>query len=133
MAAMRSAAPPPAASCLRVMACRAPGRRGVGFGRRADSNNCIKRSFESQGGSLRREAGMKPFLARWRPGHVIAAWFVYWIGLLGVTVSFTNTVLHVTVTQFGKVTHVASASLGQMAFWVGVPPLALYALWLFTR
>jgi len=98
---------------------------------------------------------MKPFLARWRPGHVIAAWVVYWIGLLGVTVtptivaitrassapkdaanvtaSFTNTVLHVTVTQFGKVTHVASASLGQMAFWVGVPPLALYALWLFTR
>jgi hypothetical protein len=104
---------------------------------------------------LWREAVMKAFLARWRPGHVIAAWVAYWIGLVGVTltptilaisrasampkdtsdvnVSFTNTMLHITVKQLGKVTHDASASLGEMAFWVGVPPLALYALWLFTR
>ena len=98
---------------------------------------------------------MKSFLARWRPGHVIAAWCAYWIGLLGVTLtptilaivratsapanssnvsaSFANTTLTITVSQLGKVTHVASASLGQMALWVGLPPLALYALWLFTR
>lgn len=98
---------------------------------------------------------MKAFLSRWRPGHVIAAWVVYWVGLAAVTLtpailaisrvssspkdtanvgaSFSNTVLHITVTQFGKVTYAASASLGQIAFWVGVPPLALYALWLFTR
>lgn len=98
---------------------------------------------------------MKAFLARWRPGQVIAAWVVYWIGLLVVTltptilaltrassspkdtanatVGFANTVLKVTVTQLGKTTYVASASLGEMALWLGVPPLALYALWLFTR
>ncbi|HEX6806404.1 MAG TPA: hypothetical protein VF118_00365 [Gemmatimonadaceae bacterium] len=98
---------------------------------------------------------MKAFLARWRPGHVIAAWVVYWIGLAGVTVtpamlaitrvssapknsanvsvSFDSTVLHITVTELGKTLYAASASLGQIALWVGVPPLALYALWLFTR
>lgn len=98
---------------------------------------------------------MKAFLARWRPGHVVAAWFVYWIGLIGVTLtptilaitratsapndtsnvsaSFNSTVLTITVTQLGKVVHTASASLGEIAFWVGAPPLALYALWLVTR
>ena len=98
---------------------------------------------------------MKGFLARWRPGHVVTAWVIYWIGLAAVTLtptilaisrvtgapkdtanvsaSFTNTLLKITVTQFGKVTYEASASLGQMALWIGVPPLALYALWLFTR
>jgi len=98
---------------------------------------------------------MKAFLARWRPGHVLAAWVLYWIGLAAVTVtpmilaisrvssspkdtanvgaSFVGAVLHITVTQFGKVTYAATASLGQIAFWVGVPPLALYGLWLFTR
>jgi len=98
---------------------------------------------------------MKAFLARWRPGHVVAAWFVYWVGLAAVTLtptllviarvtsapkdtanvsaSFSNTVLHITVSQIGKATYEATASLGQIAFWVGVPPLALYALWLFTR
>ncbi len=98
---------------------------------------------------------MKAFLARWRPGHVIAAWVVYWIGLAGVTltpailaitrassapknsanvsVSFDSTVLHITVTELGKTLYAASASLGQIALWVGAPPLALYALWLFTR
>ncbi len=98
---------------------------------------------------------MKAFLARWRPGHVIAAWVVYWIGLAGVTltpailaitrassapknsanvsVSFDSTVLHITVTELGKTLYAASASLGQTALWVGAPPLALYAPWLLTR
>jgi hypothetical protein len=98
---------------------------------------------------------MKSFLARWRPGHVIAAWVAYWIGLAGVTLtpailaiiraasgpkdsgnvaaSFNNTVLTITVTEFGKQTLAASASLLQIAFWVGVPPLALYAVWMLTR
>jgi len=98
---------------------------------------------------------MKAFLARWRPAHVVTAWVVYWIGLAAVTltptilaisraasapkdtanvsVSMANTVLKITVTMSGRVAHEATASLGQMALWIGVPPLALYALWLFTR
>lgn len=98
---------------------------------------------------------MKSLFARWRPGHVITAWVAYWIGLAGVTLtptilaiiraasapkdtanvgaSMSNSVLTITVSQFGKVTHTGSASLLQIALWVGLPPLALYALWMFTR
>ncbi len=98
---------------------------------------------------------MKSFLAQWRPGHVIAAWFAYWIGLAGVTVmptvlaiihathlpkdaatvgaDFSNSLLSITVSEFGKTTHVASASVLEMALWIGVPPLALYGLWMVTR
>jgi len=98
---------------------------------------------------------MRALLARWRPGHVVAAWFAYWIGLAGVTLtptvraivhatsapsntsnvsaSFNNATLSVTVSQLGKVTHVAAASLGEIALWVGLPPLILYGVWMFTR
>lgn len=98
---------------------------------------------------------MKAFLARWRPAHVVTAWVVYWIGLAAATltptilaisraasapkdtanvsVSMANTVLKLTVTTPGRVAYEATASLGHMALWIGVPPLALYALWLFTR
>lgn len=98
---------------------------------------------------------MKAFLARWRPWHVITAWCVYWVGLAGVTLTptilaiiqatagpkdsstvnatFTDTLLKITVTEFGKTTHVASATALEIALWIGVPPLALYCLWMVSR
>lgn len=98
---------------------------------------------------------MKSFLARWRPWHVISAWCIYWVGLAGVALtptvlaiigasrlpkdaatvgaSFSNTLFTITVSEFGKTTHVASATLLEMALWIGVPPLALSALWMVTR
>jgi hypothetical protein len=98
---------------------------------------------------------MKSFLARWRPWHVITAWCVYWVGLAGVTLtptilamihathmpkdtstvnaSFDNSLLSITVSEFGKATHIASATALEIALWIGVPPLALYCLWMVTR
>ncbi|HKV51896.1 MAG TPA: hypothetical protein VJO52_11915 [Gemmatimonadaceae bacterium] len=98
---------------------------------------------------------MKSFLARWRPWHVITAWCVYWVGLAGVTLtptilailhasglpkdaatvnaSFNNSLLSISVSEFGKTTHLATATALEIALWIGLPPLALYALWMVTR
>ena len=98
---------------------------------------------------------MMSFLSRWRPAHLITAWVAYWVGLAAVTLtptvmaivhgtrlpkdaaavsaSFSNTVLSITVSEFGKVTHAATASMLQVSLWVGLPPLLLYVAWLSAR
>jgi hypothetical protein len=41
--------------------------------------------------------------------------------------------LGVTVKRLGQVTFERSAGLLPMALWIGVPPLALWGLWLYRR
>lgn len=100
---------------------------------------------------------MKLSLSRWRAGHLLAAWTAYWAGLTAVTItpivlallraarsgagpgsssmsaSFGDAGISVTVTQYGKAMIERSAGFGAMAAWIAVPPLALWALWLYRR
>jgi hypothetical protein len=97
-------------------------------------------------------------ISRWRPGHLLAAWSAYWVGLAAVTltpiflaisrassaaggaagssnasVSFGDAGLSVTVKRLGQVTFERSAGLLPIALWIGLPPLALWGLWVYRR
>lgn len=90
----------------------------------------------------------------WKPRHLLGAWALYWTGLVAATLGpVLASVQHVArvggkgsfSATFGdggfavKVldgTHLvrdASASFGQIAAWVALPPLALWLVWLLTR
>jgi hypothetical protein len=94
-------------------------------------------------------------LSRWRPANLFAAWGAYWAGLAAVTLTPTALAIlratsggahpssvnaslgdhgiSITVLEAGRHTWVASAHVLPAALWVAVPPLALFALWLWRR
>ena len=96
-------------------------------------------------------------LRRWRASHLLWSWAAYWLVLVTVTLgpllraawrvtrpghshgtvsaSFGDGALRaiVTSTGDGAQTWTAGTHLGPLAFWVAVPPLLLWALWLASR
>lgn len=98
---------------------------------------------------------MELSMRRWRPGHLLASWAAYWVGLAGATIGpavpsiwrathlpeghgsisagFENSTLTFTVIEEGVKTLLATASLGTVLAWVVAPPLALWVIWLAVR
>lgn len=101
---------------------------------------------------------MLRFLARWRPGHLLAAWSVYWIGLAAAAITpialaarraadlggppnatdlnlsySTSSGITVTITHLGHQLFQGAAGLWPMALAVAVPPLVLWGAWLYAR
>jgi len=94
-------------------------------------------------------------LSHWRPANLFAAWGAYWAGLAAVTLTpaalavlrATSSGAHpssvnaslgdhgisITVMEAGRQTYVASAHVLPAALLIAVPPLALFALWLWRR
>ena len=90
----------------------------------------------------------------WKPRHLLGAWALYWAGLAATTLgpvlatvqrlarpggkgSFSVAVgdkgLSITVLDGAHMVREASASLGVIAAWIALPPLALWLVWLATR
>ncbi|MEO8623776.1 MAG: hypothetical protein ABI625_22035 [bacterium] len=93
-------------------------------------------------------------ISRWRPRHLLTAWTVYWIALVGVTLGsaigailkvlpenakgsvsagFGNDGLRLTVTNAGRSVWDGSVSLTAAALWVAGPPLLIWIAWLIAR
>lgn len=95
------------------------------------------------------------FLRRWRPGHLLVAWGVYWLLLLVVglgrellaiwrvttgpdshgkiAAGITNSVFQLSITGSDGTVIERSISLMSMLLWVAGPPLFLWLAWLLTR
>jgi len=93
-------------------------------------------------------------LSGWRPRHLMLAWAAYWLVLLAtvarpplvaalsalsapeghgtMNASMANSVLTFSV-KTDVLSWTGSASLTSIAFWIAVPPLLLWALWMATR
>jgi hypothetical protein len=94
-------------------------------------------------------------LRSWKPGHLLLGWATYWVGLAATTLSpairatwrathlpdghgsinagFGNTTLSYSVIENGAKTLEMSAPLSTLLFWIAVPPLALWLVWLVMR
>lgn len=93
-------------------------------------------------------------LSRWRPGHLLLSWVVYWIALLAaalgpavpsilratrpgghgeIAASFNDTVFSFVVKESGRTTWSGSVHMLTAALWIAVPPLIIWMLWLYTR
>jgi hypothetical protein len=94
-------------------------------------------------------------LRRWRPGHLLASWAAYWVGLAGVTLGpaaracwrathlpeghgsisagFGDGSVNFTVVEEGVKTFAASAPIGTVMMWLIAPPLVLWLVWLALR
>ena len=96
-------------------------------------------------------------ISRWRPGHLLAAWSAYWLGLATVTltpivvavmqadaagsgpdagalsINLGTAGVGVVVKRLGHVTLDRSASLPSIALWIALPPLVLWGVWLYRR
>ena len=105
---------------------------------------------------------MRISLSRWKPGHLLAAWSVYWLGLAAATLTPIALAIHratqsgaargavaagkatvsaslgsagigVTVTRLGETLLSRSVELPALFLWIAGPPLALWGFWLWTR
>ena len=93
-------------------------------------------------------------LSKWKAGHLVAAWGVYWIGLatwgLGsalpiiwrvtrpeahgsVSANFDGTAIHVTVVEGAATVWKGAVEFRTLVLLIGVPPLVLWALWLWAH
>lgn len=94
------------------------------------------------------------FLRRWQAKHLLIAWIVYWVLLIGISmrsgiaaamralnaphglgslsasVDNGNVVLKASA---GTQTWTHATSVTTMAFWFAGPPLLLFLVWLVTR
>ena len=93
-------------------------------------------------------------LSRWRPRHLLLAWVAYWLVLIGtlarpplvaalralsapdghgtMSAGMANSIVTLSI-KTDTLSWSGSASLTTIAFWVAVPPLVLWALWMATR
>jgi hypothetical protein len=98
---------------------------------------------------------MELSMRRWRPGHLLASWATYWVGLAGVAVGpavpalwrathlpkghgtisagFDNSLLTLSVVEDGVKTLSSSISFGAAMAWIIGPPLVLWLIWLALR
>ena len=93
-------------------------------------------------------------LRRWRARHLLVAWSAYWAGLAAVALGpalraiarvsgpgehgnvaavFGDGVVQLTVTNPGAPAWTGAVGVGALAFWVAVPPLLLWLVWLLRR
>lgn len=94
-------------------------------------------------------------IRRWRPGHLLIAWGVYWLLLLligfgrellaiwrvtsepdapgNISAGITNGVFQLSITGSSGTVLERSISLVTMLLWVAGPPLLLWLAWLLTR
>lgn len=93
-------------------------------------------------------------LSRWRSRHLLTAWTVYWLALIGVTLGsairailkvlpekakgsvsagFGDGGLHLNVTNAGRSVWDGTASLTTAVLWVAGPPLLMWLAWLIAR
>ena len=93
-------------------------------------------------------------LSRWRAKHLLVAWIVYWVLLIGISMraflagamralnaphglgSISASVDNgsfVLKASVGSDTWSRTMSLTSMALWVAGPPLLLFLVWLVTR
>ena len=94
-------------------------------------------------------------LSRWKPSQLLLSWGVYWAGLIAVKLgpailemwrvtqlpeghgtinaSINDGVFNLSVVEDGVTTLASSASWSTILLWVLVPPLVLWAIWLFAR
>ena len=94
---------------------------------------------------------MRSSQRRWRPGHLLLAWIVYWLALVGVTLGpalalawrlsrpgmhgrvsagFDDRMLHLTVENGLRTVWTGAASVSTVALWLAGPPLLLWIVWL---
>jgi hypothetical protein len=74
-------------------------------------------------------------LREWGPRHLVAAWVVYWV-LLIVVAGFPAIREYVTLQLsdgHGTVSWSFAGSATEAALWLCGPPLALAAVWFWTR
>ena len=101
---------------------------------------------------------MLRFLSRWRPAHLLAVWWAYWLGLATAVVTPIALAIHrasrtgaapgttdlslslsdksgftLTITQAGRAWFEASAAPLSVAAAIAVPPLVLWAAWMYSR
>jgi hypothetical protein len=94
-------------------------------------------------------------LSRWRPYHLLISWCAYWLALLivavgpavpailratgapgnhgEINVSFGDGGFSLTVKELGQVTWHGVIGFLPAVLWMGLPPLALWLLWLRAR
>jgi hypothetical protein len=94
-------------------------------------------------------------ITQWRPRDLLAAWCVWWVGVVGVTLGgallaitrvtrgagehgsvsagFDNSTLSLTVINAGKTVWAGSASLLSIVLVLCGPPLVLWLLWIRSR
>lgn len=93
-------------------------------------------------------------ISKWRPAHLLGAWGAYWAGLVAVklgpgisaiarlqspgskgsaTFSFSDTELSAKVLDGATIVWQGTATLTEVALWVTLPPLALWAVWMMMR
>ena len=93
-------------------------------------------------------------LRRWRARHLLLAWSAYWVALAAVALApaaraiarvsgpgehgnvaavFGDGLVRLTVTSPGAPAWTGTVTVGALAFWVAVPPLLLWLLWLVRR
>ena len=97
---------------------------------------------------------MFDFLSRWRPQHLLGAWAAYWVGLAGATLggavaagwrvthlpqgqgnislSYDDGLVRL-VMAGGDTAWTGTTSLGTLAFWLAVPPLLLWLVWILAQ
>ena len=101
---------------------------------------------------------MLRFLSRWRPGHLLAVWSAYWLGLAAAVVTPVLLAIHrasltgaapgttdlslslsdkagftVTITQAGRAWFEASVAPLSATLAIAIPPLVLWTAWLYAR
>ena len=91
----------------------------------------------------------------WRPKHLFAAWGTYWLTLIGVTlgpaIAAAWPAIHgpkgegsvsanagdegvvLTIKSAGATIWEGRTTVGEILFWLTVPPLALFLVWLLLR
>lgn len=94
------------------------------------------------------------FLSKWKAGHLVAAWGVYWVGLaawgLGsalpiiwrvtrpeahgnASANFDGSAIRVTVVEGAATVWRGAIEFRTLVLLMGVPPLVLWALWLWAQ
>jgi len=80
-------------------------------------------------------AGLRARLARWSARQLVAAWLVYWIGLLlyAAWPQLHKIWVLSTTKQSGSISLTYSGGALEAALWIAGPPLLLALVWIATR
>ena len=97
---------------------------------------------------------MRGSLGWWRPRHLVGMWSAYWAALAAATLgpvvpivwrvtrpgehgtvgaTVDDEGVRLTIQRGAETAWTGAAGLGEIALWLAVPPLLLWAVWLFSR